>query len=974
MNSQNLSYIEQVFEQYLSNKESVSPEWRQYFQDMENGRVPHTTDPIYTTRDESKQRTRSRPGRAAAVASAPPRPDASFSSGGTALLSSGDESSPGDNGPLEPPMAPVFANGHAYPSEVQLVALQERVDQLIRNHRVRGHIIARLDPLHQQRPQPPELDPAYYGFTEADYDRVFSTRTSYGPQQRTLREIVGWLRNTYCRYIGAQFMHIDDLSVRQWLQDRMEGNENHIHLRRDEQLRILKKLTDAAVFEEFVQKKFLGAKSFSLEGAESLIPLLDMAIEDAGEDGVEQIVLGMAHRGRLNVLANVMGKDPRKIFREFADKEHTHQIGRGDVKYHLGYSNDTKTASGRDVHLSLCFNPSHLEFVNTVAMGRMRAKQDRVGDYQRRRGMVLLIHGDAAFAGEGIVQETLNLSELPAYGVGGTIHIIVNNQIGFTTNPAEGRSSVYCTDVAKMLQIPIFHVNGEHPESVAQVLRLAMDFRYKFQRDIVIDMYCYRLRGHNEGDEPSFTQPVLYKAIEARKSVRESYLDHLLDLGGINRQEAEAIVEARQAHLEAELESSRHDTMVPLQDAFAMAWQGYVGGPDSETPDVDTGVDSSILSDLLVRQTKVPEGFTVHPKIERGMERRLEMAAGKVPLDWAAAESLALATLAVEGAPVRMTGQDVERGTFSHRHAVLHDYLNGATYTPLAHLSPDQARVEIHNSPLSEAGVLAFEYGYSLDCPEGLVAWEAQFGDFANAAQVVIDQFIASAEDKWRRVSGLVLLLPHGFEGQGPEHSSARLERFLMLAAEDNMQVVYPTLPSQIFHCLRRQVVRKWRKPLIVMTPKSLLRHRDCVSSLADLTTGRFKRVIGDDKLEDLSKADRIILCSGKVFYELRERREKLGLDGTAILRLEQIYPLPMVELERALATARKDAPVTWVQEEPENMGAWRFVRIHWGEKLFGRHPLSCVSRPASASPATGSKAAHQWEQEKLISEALGQG
>ncbi len=952
MNSQNLAYIEQVFEQYLTNKESVPPEWRQYFQDMESGRNVPLTDPRFTTR-----------------ATVETTPTPAHVNGSLPY----DDTATAVAVPLVEELALEELDGMPLPGDIQFAALQERVDQLIRNHRVRGHIIARLDPLSQPRPQPPELDPAYYGFTESDYDRLFTTRTSFGPQQRTLREIVEWLRNTYCRYIGAQFMHIDDLNIRQWLQDRMEANENHIHLRRDEQLRILKKLTDAAVFEEFVQKKFLGAKSFSLEGAESLIPLLDMAIEDAGEDGVEQIVLGMAHRGRLNVLANVMGKDPRKIFREFADKQFDLHVGRGDVKYHLGYSNDVKTSSGRAVHLSLCFNPSHLEFVNTVAMGRMRAKQDRVADYERRRGMTLLIHGDAAFAGEGVVQETLNLSELPAYSVGGTIHIVVNNQIGFTTTPSEGRSSVYCTDVAKLLQIPIFHVNGEHPESVAQVLRLAMDFRYEFQRDIVIDMYCYRLRGHNEGDEPSFTQPLLYKAIESRKSVRESYLEHLLDLGGISREEAEAIVESRQSHLEAELESSRHDTVVPQQDAFAMAWQGYVGGPDAETSDVDTGVDREVLVQVLRDLAHVPSGFAVHPKIARGTERRNEMAEGKIPLDWAAAEALALGTLAMQGAPVRMTGQDCERGTFSHRHAVLHDYKNGATHIPLAHLSPDQARVEIHNSPLSESGVLAFEYGYSLDCPEGLVIWEAQFGDFANAAQVVIDQFIASAEDKWRRVSGIVLLLPHGFEGQGPEHSSARLERFLMLAAEDNMQVVYPTLPSQMFHLLRRQVVRRWRKPLVVMTPKSLLRHKECVSPLEMLDHGRFQRVITDETIDDLSQADRILICTGKVYYELADQRQKLGLESTAILRLEQIYPLPMVELEKALQSVPTGTKITWVQEEPENMGAWRFLRIHWGEQLFGRLPLSCVSRPASASPATGSKAAHQWEQEKLLGEALGQ-
>lgn len=975
MNSQSLNYIERIYSDYLSNAENVSPEWRQFFQEDgwreaigavdSNGADDHTV----TSNGHGGEANGANGSHHATQAYEPVAPLSERPSQVSNALPPAS-TTPAPSGKVQR----VGGEGRPMRGDVQLVALQERVDQLIRNHRVRGHIIARLDPLKQPRPQPPELDPAYYGFTEADYDRVFSTRTSYGPQERTLREIVGWLRNTYCRYIGAQFMHIDDLAVRQWLQDRMESNENRIHLRRDEQLRILRKLTDAVIFEEFIQKKFMGAKSFSLEGAESLIPLLDMAIEDAGSDGVEEIVLAMAHRGRLNVLANVIGKDPRQIFREFEDVDSDQFVGRGDVKYHLGYSSNRTTANGRDVHLSLCFNPSHLEFVNTVAMGRMRAKQDRADDRQRRRGMALIIHGDAAFAGEGVVQETLNMSELPAYTVGGTIHLIVNNQIGFTTTPQEGRSSVYCTDVAKLLQIPIFHVNGEHPEAVAQVLRLAMDFRYKFQRDIVIDMYCYRLRGHNEGDEPSFTQPLLYQAIDRHRSVREGYLDHLLELGGVSRQEAEQIAEERQSHLERELASARSDNFVPHQDMLNKVWKGYRGGKESEAPDIDTGVDVNRLAQLLEVQTHVPEGFTIHSKVKRGMDKRLEMANGTAPLDWAAAESLAFATLATQGYPIRLTGQDVERGTFSHRHAVLHDAKNGASYMPLNHLSQDQAVVEIYNSPLSEAGVLAFEYGYSLDSPDALVMWEAQFGDFANAAQVVIDQFIASAEDKWRRLSGLVLLLPHGFEGQGPEHSSARLERFLLLGAEDNIQVVYPTTPAQMFHLLRRQMLRHWRKPLIVMTPKSLLRHRECSSSLEELATGEFQRVIPDDQFDDLGDAERILLCTGKLYYELRERRDELELKNIAIIRVEQLYPLPTKALEKALATAPDGTPVVWVQEEPENMGAWRFMRIHYGERLLGRFPMTGVSRPASASPATGSKAAHVWEQNKLIAEALGEG
>ena len=606
-------------------------------------------------------------------------------------------------------------------------------------------------------------------------ERRFSSETLHRDGPLTLREILDCLRNTYCRSIGVQFMHIDDLSTRRWLQERMEGTENRLKLGRDEQIRILTRLTDAVIFEEFIRKKFIGAKSFSLEGGESLIPLLELAIERGAEEGLDEIVLAMAHRGRLNVLANIIGKSPREIFREFEDSDPELYLGRGDVKYHLGYSNDWRTASGRKVHLSLCFNPSHLEFVNPVAVGRMRAKQDRVGDRERKRGMVLLIHGDASFAGEGGIQETLNLSQLDGYTVGGTLHVIVNNQIGFTTSPSEYRSTPYTTDVAKMLQSPIFHVNGEDPEAVARVVQLSMDFRRTFKRDVVIDMYCYRRLGHNEGDEPTFTQPVLYRAIERRKPVREGYLEHLLALGEVTREEADGIAARRREHLEKELSEARKEEYVPHPQTLSGVWEGYHGGPERRRDRSRDRSGSRAPSSLLQVQTHLPEGFHSHPKIERGIRLRREMAEGKRPLDWSVAEALAFASLATEGVRVRLTGQDTARGTFSQRHAVLHDFENGQLYVPLQHLSTDQATVEIYNSPLSELAALGFEYGYSLDCPDGLILWEAQFGDFYNAAQVIVDQFIASAEDKWRRLSGLVLLLPHGFEGMGPEHSSARL-------------------------------------------------------------------------------------------------------------------------------------------------------------------------------------------------------
>ena len=850
--------------------------------------------------------------------------------------------------------------------------LQERVHQLIRNYRVRGHMAARLDPLGLPRATPPELDPAYYGFTESDMDRRFACEAMCGGGTLPLREILERLRNTYCRSIGVQFMHIDDTFVRHWLQERMESSGNRLNLSHSEQIRIFTRLTDAVIFEEFVRKKFIGAKSFSLEGAESLIPLLDLAIERAGEHGIDEIVLGMAHRGRLNVLANIMAKNPSQIFREFADVDPDLFLGRGDVKYHLGYSSDWETEAGRKIHLSLCFNPSHLEFVNPVALGRMRSKQDRADDTDRTRGLVILIHGDAAFAGEGIIQETLNLSQLRAYGVGGALHVVVNNQIGFTTSPSETKSSVYATDVSKMLQIPIFHVNGEDPEAVAQVVRLAMDFRRAFKRDVVVDMYCYRRLGHNEGDEPFFTQPVLYRAIRERKPVREGYLEHLLSMQGLSRAEVDDIAVSRQEHLEQELSQAKSESYEVPSETRRGIWTGYVGGPEMDVEEVDTSVDRDRILKLLEMQTTLPEDFHPHPKIEAAIGLRRKMAAGERPLDWSAGEALAFATLAIEGARVRLSGQDSERGTFSHRHAVLHDIETGEKYMVFQNLAPEQAPVEIYNSPLSETGVLGFEYGYSLDCPDGLVAWEAQFGDFWNAAQVIVDQFIAAAEDKWRRLSGITLLLPHGFEGQGPEHSSARLERFLELAAEDNIQIVQPTTPAQLFHCLRRQVLRRWRKPLIVMTPKSLLRNPRVSSTLDDLTGGQFERILPDTIQDRNVDVARILLCTGKIYYDLERERERLQRKDVVILRIEQLYPLAGATVEAALRAYRDGTPAYWVQEEPENMGAWRFLKIRFGDALLGRLPFKGIARPASASPATGSHSSHKKEQERLIAAAFG--
>lgn len=846
----------------------------------------------------------------------------------------------------------------------------DRINQLIRAYRVRGHIIAQVHPIGETPRVPAELDPSFYGFSESDFDRHFSCETLIDENPLTLRQILDILRNTYCRSIGVQYMHIDDLEVRRWLQQQMEPCQNRIRLSPDIQRRIYARLTDATIFEEFIRKKFLGAKSFSLEGSESLLPLLDLAIEKAGGQGVKEIVLGMAHRGRLNVLANIMGKSPRQIFREFADADTQYYIGGGDVKYHLGHSNDWQTAAGDTVHLSLCFNPSHLEFVNTVVLGRVRAKQDRVGDTERTTCMGLLIHGDAAFAGEGIVQETLNLSQLAGYTTGGTLHIIVNNQIGFTTSPVDARSCTYATDVARMLQVPIFHVNGEDPEAVAQSLHVAMDFRKKFKRDVFIDMYGYRKLGHNETDEPSFTQPVLYQAIAKRKPVREAYLEQLLKLGGITAEDGEKIATERREKLEQELNESRSkDYKRPGENARGVwAKSSFHGGKESTAKEVKTGVEASRLSELLKKLTERPKQFTPHPKLERMRESLLKMAAGEEPLDWAAAETLAYATLVTEGVRVRISGQDVRRGTFSHRHAVLHDYQGKGSYTPLQHLAKEQAPFEIFNSPLSEAGVLGFDYGFSLDCPDGLVIWEAQFGDFANAAQVIIDQFITSAEDKWKRLSGLVMLLPHGYEGMGPEHSSARLERFLNLCAEDNIQVAYPSTPAQFFHLLRRQALSLWRKPLVVLTPKSMLRLPEARSALAELAEGSFQRVIPD---KEIKKASRVLLCSGKLYHELVKHRAESQRDDVAILRLEQFYPFKRDLLEEHLSAFPQGTPLIWVQEEPINMGAYSYLHLHLGG--LTRYPLSVVARAESASPATGSATVHKQEQQCILNSAFGE-
>ncbi len=940
--SSNLLFVEEIYAEYERDPDSVPADWRRYFDSIstsvgqgENGATQ--LGPSFT-------------------------PSSIFNPASDNTVAPGTPAANGNGTTAYGERRSSIAN--------EAKARQEAVTQLVRNYRVRGHLLADLDPLgFTPVPSIPELEPEFYGFTESDMERVFACDKSLEPSgMLPLRELIARLKSTYSRTIGVQFTHIDDIEARRWLQQRMESTQNRLELSRKEQIRILTRLTDAIMFEEFIRRKFTGAKSFSLEGAESLLPLLDLAIEEAGEQGVQEVVMGMAHRGRLNVLANIIGKSPSEIFSEFEDKDPDLHIGGGDVKYHLGYVNDWQTSSGRKVHLSLCFNPSHLEFVNTVAMGRLRAKQDRIEDFMRERGLLILIHGDAAFAGEGVVQETLNLSQLPGYTVGGALHIIINNQIGFTTGPQEARSSHYCTDVAKMLQIPIFHVNGEDPEAVAATVKMAMEFRREFGRDAVIDMYGYRKLGHNESDEPAFTQPLIYAAIAKRKPVREAYLDRLLKLGGVTREEADAIAERRRQELENEL-SETHNAENP-RARLRKTHGGYIGGLEHNAPEVETKVPKERVQALLNQLATVPEDFTPHPKIVRILKQKKQMAAGDQPLDWSAGEALAFATISTEGIPVRLTGQDSERGTFSHRHSVLHDVENDTEYTPLINLTGDQARIEIRNSALSEIGVLGFEYGYSLDALGGLNIWEAQFGDFWNTAQVIVDQFIVSAEDKWQHLSGLVMLLPHGYEGAGPEHSSARMERFLTMCAEDNIQVCYPTTPAQIFHLLRRQVLRKWRKPLIVMSPKSLLRHLECVSSLEDFSEGKWQKIIADNenRVEGVKK---VILCTGKIYYELDKEREARNANDVAILRVEQLYPLTEEELMAPLEGYADGIQVIWVQEEPENMGAWRTFEYAYRHVLNDKFKFSGVYRPRSASPATGSGASHRKEQQILIDEAF---
>ncbi len=975
----NQGLVEELFLRWASNPSSVDEAWRKYFDSLPASDWPQLTSTGTIAAPPEAVPPRRKNGDGAAKRTA--------AIGAIAVHTNGSAPSPtpsvflpptSENLPFLERRGGVRADERraSFPPSSELLAateLQARLSALVNAYRVRGHLFADLDPLGL-RPKPPsEFFLERYGLDQVDPETVFSTGDLADKPTATLREIIQRLNETYTRTIGVEYTFLEDREARDWLQHAMESTCNRVDLTTAEQVHLLTKLSDAEIFEQFLHTKFIGAKRFSLEGGESLIPMLELMMDRAADLGVEEIVIGMAHRGRLNVMVNFLEMDVRQIFAGFVDNKPEAHLGRGDVKYHLGYSIDRITSQGRKVHMTLAFNPSHLEWVNPVVEGRVRAKQDRRGDVERTQVLPLLIHGDAAFVGQGVVAETLNLASLQAYNTGGTIHVVVNNQIGFTTNPSDSRSTQYCTDITRMLRCPVFHVNGEDPEGVAQTVRLAAEYRQRFHGDVVIDLYCYRKYGHNEGDEPRFTQPRMYSAIDKKRTIREVYVDKLVETGKITIETAKEIEEKRKRFLDKALEEAKTGSFDLVPSAMGGLWTSYTGGRDADTPRSETRVKREVLEMLLDRLTTVPEGFKPHPRLERFvLDKQRAVLEKDEPMDWGTAENLALASLLVEGTRVRLTGQDVRRGTFSHRHAVIYDVDTGRRHTRLGHLTPDQAHLEIYDSSLSEAGVLGFEWGYSLDTPDALVMWEAQFGDFANTAQVIIDQFISSSEDKWHRLSGLAMLLPHGFEGQGPEHSSARLERFLLLCAEDNMQVVNLTTPAQLFHCLRRQVVRPWRKPLIMMTPKSLLRHRRAVSTLDELANGTFRRILPEsDPAVTPEGAKRVVLCSGKLYYDLLEAREERGIKDIALLRLEQLYPMRPSEIQAALAPYKDGVDLVWAQEEPWNMGAWFFLRARLPEMLEDRFPLRCIARPESASPATGSSAAHKLEQRLLIDEVL---
>src|SRR5258707_2588667 len=925
----NAPFIEDLYEKYLANPQSVPEEWREYFDRLQ-------VLPGSTVKDMARARVeqafveRARAG----------------VRGGTKRLRA------------EP----------VTPERLQVAALL-----LGAAYRISGTRWATVHPLKRMpRPPQPELEPGFYDLAEADLDQTVNAGSFVGLARAWLRNLLQALRDTYCRNLGYEYMFISDRVQRQWIQERIEPVRGQPKFSAEQQKHLLQKLTEAEHLERYLHTRYVGQKRFSLEGGESLIPSIDDLIQRAGAHGVQEIVIGMAHRGRLNVLVNVLGKMPASLFLEFEGKA-AQDLPSGDVKYHNGFSSDITTPGG-PVHLSLAFNPSHLEIVNPVVEGSVRARQRRRDDKTGDQVLPILVHGDAAFAGQGVVMETLNLSGTRGYGTGGTVHLIVNNQIGFTTSdPRDARSTLYCTDIAKMVEAPIFHVNGDDPEAVLFVTQLALDFRNKFHRDVVIDIVCFRKLGHNEQDEPSVTQPLMYKKIVQHPGTRKLYADKLVTQNVIAAEEPEAMIKQYRDTLDA-----GQQTVSPMlsnfKSKFAVDWAPFLGAKWTDA--ADTHVPLAELQRLAEPLTTVPEGFKVHPTVGRVIEARKQMAAGKQPVDWGMAETLAYASLLSNGYDVRLSGQDMGRGTFAHRHAVLHDQdrerWDQGSYIPLQNIGKDQGDFVVIDSVLSEEAVLGFEYGFSTAEPNALVVWEAQFGDFANGAQVVMDQFISSGETKWGRVCGLVQLLPHGYEGQGPEHSSARLERYLQLCAEHNMQVCVPSNAAQIFHLLRRQMLRPFRKPLVVMTPKSLLRKKEASSSIDELANGSFQTVIPDTTTVDEKGVKRIIACCGKVYYDLATKRIEMQRSDVAIIRVEQLYPFPHKQFEAEMKRYPNAHEGVWCQEEPQNQGAWYQTAHYFRENMLEDQKLYYAGRPASASPAGGYMARHNERQKALVEQAFG--
>ncbi|WP_430462285.1 2-oxoglutarate dehydrogenase E1 component [Thalassolituus sp. LLYu03] len=924
----NVAYVEELFETYLRDPNEVPEEWRSYFDKLPRVDENTSTDtPHKPIREQflllSKNQRRARPVSQAAVSSDHER------------------------------------------KQVQVL-------QLIHAFRGRGHQHARLDPLGlMDREKVPDLDIQFHGLSRADLDTVFQTGSLFiGQDEATLKDIITALETTYCGSVGAEYMHIVNTAEQRWFQQRLESVRAHPKFGTEVKLHLLERLTAAEGLEKYLGSRYPGVKRFGLEGGESLIPLMDELIQRSGTYGAKEIVIGMAHRGRLNTLINTLGKKTSDLFDEFDGKAQYHS--HGDVKYHQGFSSNVMT-SGGEVHLALAFNPSHLEIVAPVVEGSVRARQDRRNDPKGEKVIPVIMHGDSAFAGQGVVMETFQLSQTRAYKTGGTIHIVINNQVGFTTNKREDvRSTEYCTDVAKIVEAPILHVNGDDPEAVLFVTQLAVDYRNEFHKDVVIDLVCYRRRGHNEADEPSGTQPLMYSKIKTQKTTRELYSERLIGESVITQEGSKDLEEEYRKALDNGNHVVKSLVKEPNTELF-VDWTPYLN--KEWTTKADTSFDLKRLQELANKLLEVPEGFAIQRQVEKILEDRSRMAAGAMSINWGFAETMAYATLLDQGYQIRLTGQDVGRGTFSHRHAVLHNQKDGSAYVPLQNLSADQPNFDIYDSLLSEEAVLAFEYGYATTTPNALVIWEAQFGDFANGAQVVFDQFISSGEHKWGRLCGLTMLLPHGYEGQGPEHSSARLERYLQLCAEHNVQICVPSTPAQVYHMLRRQAIRPLRKPLVVMSPKSLLRHKLATSTIEELAGGRFRTVL--DEIDTLNPDDvnRILLCSGKVYYDLLERRRAENITDVAIIRIEQLYPFPAKQLAKILSKYVNVKDVIWTQEEPMNMGAWYSSQHHMRKALQELNPqihLQYAGRAASASPAAGYMALHLQQLEQLIRDALG--